>query len=223
MPDEQPQHAAAQLLALGPWAPQDVHASWRSEHYEASDALSRDADRAIRELRERGSPSHDGLSGRLAAFDAGNGSLTFELQPARWSLRLAGDACGSMSALCVTRDAQGRWLAGRRAPWVASWAGRWALGAGGAVDVGESPAETLARELHEEWSVEPERLRGEALVELPRGMIMFVGQAWLAPGDEERVVPDAEHDAWAWWPADIAHWPSEGEALREMAALLCRP
>ena len=77
-----------------------------------------------------------------------DGRLELDLQPLRWALRLVeGDASGSVSALCVTRDADGRWLAGRRAPWLASWAGRWTLGAGGAVDVGESPVETLAREL----------------------------------------------------------------------------
>ena len=63
-----------------------------------------------------------------------------DLQPMRWSLRLVReDASASLAALCVVRDSDGRWLAGRRAPWVASWAGRWALGAGGAVEVGEDP------------------------------------------------------------------------------------
>ncbi len=48
---------------------------------------------------------------------------------------------------------------------------------------------------------------------------MFVGQAWLAAGAE--VTPDDEHDAYAWWPADIAQWPDEAdEPLRRMAALL---
>ena len=73
----------------------------------------------------------------------------------------------------------GRWRAGRRAPWVATWAGRWALGAGGSVEVGEDPVEALARELEEEWAVRPERLAVEALVSLPSGMVMLVGQAWL--------------------------------------------
>ena len=79
----------------------------------------------------------------------------------------------------MTRSADGRWLAGRRAPWLASWAGRWALGAGGAVDLNEIPADTLVRELDEEWSVTPERVRGEALVRLPQKLVMFIGQAWL--------------------------------------------
>ncbi len=90
----------------------------------------------------------------------------------------------SVAALCVTRSADGRWLAGRRAPWVSSWAGRWALGAGGAVDLGENPADTLVRELREEWAVSPERVRGEALLRLPHRLVMFVGQAWLAEGVE---------------------------------------
>jgi hypothetical protein len=48
---------------------------------------------------------------------------------------------------------------------------------------------------------------------------MFVGQAWLSEGAE--VVRDHEHDAHAWWPADIDAWPPEaGEGLRRMARWL---
>ncbi len=98
----------------------------------------------------------------------------------------------------MVRDSDGRWLAGRRAAWVASWPSRWALGAGGAVDVGESPVDTLVRELDEEWSVAPERVQAEALVRLPHAMVMFIGQAWLPAGAE--VTIDHEHDTYAWWP-----------------------
>src|SRR4051812_20810612 len=137
----------------------------------------------------------------------------------RWSVRLGDDAAGALSVLCVARDSAGRWLAGRRAPWVSSWAGRWALGAGGAVEVGENPVETLSRELEEEWSVAPERLQVEALVRLPHDLVMLVGQAWLAPGAE--VTADAEHDEHAWWPRDVADWPAEAHAdLRSIPALL---
>jgi 8-oxo-dGTP diphosphatase len=77
------------------------------------------------------------------------------------------------------------------------------------------------RELDEEWSVSPERVRGEALVRLPQQMVMFVGQAWLAEGAEGTVTPDHEHDAFAWWPRDIDDWPAEaGEALPRMARFL---
>jgi ADP-ribose pyrophosphatase YjhB (NUDIX family) len=211
------------LLARGPWAVEDVVATWHADAFRPTDAGSAAADAAITALRERGSPAHDGVAARLVAHRAESGPparLVLELQPLRWALRLVEeDACNSLSALCAVRDAGGRWLAGRRAPWLSTWAGRWALGAGGAVDVGESPAEALLRELREEWSVEPERVRGEALIQLPRGMVMFVGQAWLPAGAE--VVPDHEHDAFAWWPADPAGWPEEAdEPLRRMAELL---
>jgi ADP-ribose pyrophosphatase YjhB (NUDIX family) len=178
------------------------------------------ADAAITALRERGSPSHDGLSGRLVAHAEEGGDLMLELQPVRWALRLVdGDASLSMAALAVTRSADGRWLAGRRAAWLSSWAGRWALGAGGAVDVGESPAHTLVRELEEEWAVAPERLTVEALVRLPHQLVMVVGLAWLPEGAE--ITMDDEHDAYAWWPADVADWPDEAdEPLRRMATLL---
>ncbi len=199
----------------------DIHAHWLQEHFQPSAAQTTEADRAIQELHDRGSPSHDGLAARLVGFSERDRSISIELQPLRWALRLVGeDASQSMAALCVTRAADGRWLAGRRAPWVASWAGRWALGAGGAVDLGESPADTLVRELQEEWSVAPERVRGEALLRLPHQMVMFVGQAWLAEGVDEDVTPDHEHDEYAWWPSDIDQWPSEGETLATMARWL---
>jgi ADP-ribose pyrophosphatase YjhB (NUDIX family) len=211
---------APALLARGPWDPGQVDARWLSEQYEPPQEKIDAADEAITALRERGSPSHDGVAARLVSHHQENGRLIMELQPARWALRLVeGDASESVAALCVTRDASGRWLAGRRAPWLSSWPGRWALGAGGAVDVGESPAETLGRELMEEWNVEARTLRCDALVRLPHRLVMFVGTAWLPDGAE--VVRDAEHDAHAWWPAEIADWPAEAdEPLRRMAALL---
>jgi 8-oxo-dGTP diphosphatase len=207
------------ILARGPWTPDQVRTRWREDPFEPPTEADQAADAAIAALRERGSPSHDGLSARLADYEAGEDSLALDLQPMRWSLRLGEDASHALASLCVTRAADGRWLAGRRAPWVASWAGRWALGAGGAVEVGEHPAQTLARELDEEWSVAPERLSVEALVRIPTGLVLFVGMAWLPDGAD--VAPDAEHDAHAWWPADVDAWPSEAdEPLRLMARLL---
>ncbi len=176
-----------EILARGPWELEQIKAHWREEEFEPSPQHTEAADAAITALRERGSPSHDGVAARLVDFRVDADGIAIELQPLRWALRLvAGDASHSVAALCVTRSADGRWLAGRRAPWVASWAGRWALGAGGAVDLGESPAETLVRELEEEWSVAPERVRGEALICLPQKMVMFVGQAWIADGRRGR-------------------------------------
>jgi ADP-ribose pyrophosphatase YjhB (NUDIX family) len=209
------------ILARGPWQAGQVAACWSDVPFEPAPERTAAADRAIAGLADRGSPSHDGLAARLAGFErTDDGLLRLDLQPMRWSLRLVSeDASASLAALCVVRDSEGRWLAGRRAEWVASWAGRWALGAGGAVEVGEDPTQTLTRELAEEWSVEPERETVEALVCLPNRMVMLIGQAWLAPGAE--VVRDAEHDAHAWWPRDVDQWPGEADrVLRHMARLL---
>jgi ADP-ribose pyrophosphatase YjhB (NUDIX family) len=194
------------ILARGPWQADQVATRWREDRFEPADELAARADAAIAELQDRGSPSEDGL--------------TVELQPVRWSLRLAGDdALGSLSVLCAVRSCDGRWLAGRRADWVATWAGRWALGAGGSVELGEDPVLALTRELEEEWSVVPETLTVEALVCLPNRMVMLIGQAWLPEGAE--VTRDHEHDAHAWWPADPAAWPEEADdPLRRLALLI---
>jgi 8-oxo-dGTP diphosphatase len=208
------------ILARGPWQADQVEARWLDEPYEPPDEIQRLADAAVDGLRERGSPSHDGLATRLVGWREDAGRLVLELQPSRWALRLVeGNACDSLTALCVVRAEDGRWLAGHRADWVSSWAGRWALGAGGAVDLGESPTETLSRELHEEWKLEPESLSVEALVGLPDGMVMLVGLATVA--DAADPVPDHEHDEWAWWPAEVERWPAEADPrLRLMARLL---
>jgi ADP-ribose pyrophosphatase YjhB (NUDIX family) len=211
----------AEILARGPWAPEDVSVVWREEPYVPEPAATAAADRLIEELRRRGSPSYDGQAGRLVSYEVTtDGRLHLELQPMRWALRLIpGLGVGSLSALCAVRDADGNWLAGRRAAWVATWAGRWALGAAGAVDVGESPAYTLERELREEWSVGAEKLSVEALMRTPNNTLMLVGQAWLPSGAE--VTPDEEHDAFAWWPPAIKDWPAESSfELTELGLLL---
>jgi 8-oxo-dGTP diphosphatase len=207
------------ILARGPWEPAQIDVAWRSDEFAPDASVIESADVALEALRRRGSPSHDGLAARLAGFEAESDRLFMELQPMRWAVRLAADAERSLSVLCVVRAADGSWLAGRRAQWLASWAGRWALGAGGSVEVDENPAETLRRELREEWSVAPNRLQVEALVQLPSGMVLLVGQAWLDDG--ATVAPDAEHDEFAWWPPEVDRWPQEAdEPLRRMGALL---
>ncbi|HEY7966845.1 MAG TPA: NUDIX hydrolase [Solirubrobacteraceae bacterium] len=208
------------ILARGPWELERVGVRWRENAFEASTAALERADAAIGALRDRGSPAHDGLAARLVAFEARDGRLELELEPIRWALRLdRDDALQSVAAQCVVRSSDGRWLAGRRASWLATWAGRWALGAGGSVDAGENPADTLVRELHEEWSVHSERITVEALVCLPHRLVMLIGLAWLSDGAE--VARDEEHDAHAWWPAEIDDWPPEAdEPLRHLARML---
>jgi 8-oxo-dGTP diphosphatase len=207
------------ILARGPWRPDQVDAVWRDDPYEVPAEVDRLADRAVEELRDRGSPSHDGMATRVVSWSAPADRLELELQPVRWALRLLDDTASSLTALCVVRSEDGRWLAGRRAAWVSSWADRWALGAGGSVEVGENPSQTLARELQEEWQLEPDSLSVEALIALPDGMNMLVGLATVS--DLCAPVPDDEHDDWTWWPADIDRWPAEADdRLKLMAALL---
>jgi 8-oxo-dGTP diphosphatase len=208
------------ILARGPWRTGQVAAHWREETFTPDELQEAAADEAIAALADRGSPAHDGFAARLAGFHEDQDGLELELQPMRWSLRLLpAGAADALSVLCVVRDADGRWLAGRRAGWVATWAGRWALGAGGTVEVGEDPVAALSRELEEEWAVRPERLEVEALVRLPSGLVMLVGQAWL--GRDPQVTRDPEHDAHAWWPPDPGDWPDEAHGeLRLMAGLL---
>lgn len=212
--------ASPGILARGPWDPEQIHVSWRADPYEPAARDSEAADVALDELRRRGSPSHDGLAARMVDFAVNGTGLSMELQPARWALRLLPEhAACSLSIICIVRAADGSWLAGRRAGWVASWAGRWALGAGGSVEVDENPVDTMGRELREEWSVDAERIRIEALVKRPSGLALLVGQAWLQSG--ATVTPDHEHDTFAWWPADLARWPQEAdEPLRRMGQLL---
>ena len=197
-----------------------MQARWTQVEFEPDGGATDAADVALEALRRRGSPSHDGLAARLAGWDVDDDRLVLELQPARWALRLLPEqASGSLAVLCVVRGADGAWLAGRRASWLASWPGRWALGAGGSVEVDENPAEAMARELREEWSVEAGELTVEALVRLPSQLVMLVGQTRLRQGDS--VIPDAEHDEFDWWPAAVEEWPAHAdEPLRRMAALL---
>jgi ADP-ribose pyrophosphatase YjhB (NUDIX family) len=212
--------SAADILARGPWDVSQVTARWLQDEFRPEPSATEAADELLDALRQRGSPSHDGLAARLADYEAGGQGLTLELQPVRWALRLLPEgAAQSMSIVCLVRGADGAWLAGRRAEWLASWPGRWALGAAGSVEVGEHPTDTIERELAEEWSVAPGRLQIEALVMRPSGLVMLIGQAWLPDGAE--VTPDSEHDEFAWWPADVEQWPEEAHSsLRRVASLL---
>ena len=56
----------------------------------------------------------------------------------------------------------------------------------------------------------------DMLVEQALGQVrLFSGRA------QDEPVPDAEHDAWAWWPADVDRWPAEAdERLKLMGRFL---
>ena len=56
---------------------------------------------------------------------------------------------------------------------------------------------------------------------LANDMVMLIGQAWLPAG--ANVQPDAEHDAFAWWPPEVERWPQEADApLRLMGTMLAQ-
>ena len=94
----------ARTLARGPWRPDQVEAVWRDDAYEVPAEVERLADGAVEDLRERGSPAHDGMATRLADWEADGDRLRLELQPVRWALRLLDDASDSLTALCVVRS-----------------------------------------------------------------------------------------------------------------------
>jgi hypothetical protein len=49
--------------------------------------------------------------------------------------------------------------------------------------------------------------------------VVLIGMAWLDDGAS--VVPDPEHEEFAWWPSEVESWPPEGdEPLRRMGAML---
>lgn len=209
------------ILARGPWTADEVTVRWTDRQWQAPPELERGADAAVEELRRRDSPSHDGVAARLAAWrETESGGLELDLEPVRWALRLVDHAeTRSLTALCIVRTEDGRWLAGRRADWVASWAGRWALGAGGAVEVGENPAETLTRELEEEWQLVPTAVSIKALTTMPSGLAALIAVATVP--DDAQAIADEEHDAMAWWPADVDDWPPEAhERLCSLARVL---
>src|SRR5690242_8503385 len=85
------------VLARGPWRSDQVSVAWSKDEFQAETDASAAADRALTALRERGSPAHDGLAGRIIGFNATANQLAIAMQPTRWSLRLVDGADGSLS------------------------------------------------------------------------------------------------------------------------------
>ena len=204
---EEPQAAAvgvsereAGVLARGPWEAHRVSARWSERPFDAGAGAEAQADAAIAEPA-RARVAHPRRAGRPAGVVLCDGTgLDLELEPARWAhpprRRRAGQ---HLRPVRGTRPRGA--LAGGPPRGVGGHLGRAVgAGAGGAVDLGENPADTLARELEEEWSVQADHMSVEALVRLPTGLILLVGMAHLPAGAE--VTIDPEHDAHAWWPPD---------------------
>ena len=190
------------ILARGPWQSDQVEARWLPDTFEPPAEVQAEADAAVAGLRERGSPAHDGMATRLAGWREEDERLLLDLQPVRWALRLVeGDACDSLTALCVVRDPDGRWLAGRR--------GGLGFDLGGALGARrrrrgrprrEPGRHALARAARGVAArARAAQRRGAA--RLPNNVAMVVGLATCRDGAEPGA--DHEHDEWAWWPADV--------------------
>ena len=116
------------------------------------------------------------------------------------------------------------WLLLRRAPNVA-YAGQWRM-VGGKIEAGEAAWEAARRELSEETGQPPRRLWT-----VPSANVFYEAHA-----DRVNVAPafaaellgdptlDAEHDAFAWLPAEAAAgrlaWPEQQRLLRLVDQLL---
>ena len=212
--------SSAALLARGPWDPEDVDVRWHQAAYEPSAELSRPPTPTWRRCSERGSPAHDGMAARMRDHEAREGGLWLELQPARWSLRLVEGEASRLADRPVRGAPRGRPLARRPARGLAGDLGR-ALGAGRGRrgGGGGEPRRDAHAGAQEEWQLAAAWTIVEALVRLPNGVAMLVGQATVA--DAASPVMDAEHDEYAWWPPDPDRWPDEAEwPLRRMGALL---
>ena len=194
---------------------------WRSTSFRPPPRRSRPTGRS-RSSTTAALPATTGWRPGSSASASRDAGISIEMQPLRWALRLVGeDASQSMAALCVTRAADGRWLAGRRAPWVASWAGP--LGA----------RRRRRGRRRREPRRDPRARAPGGVVGRPRAGSRRGAPAPAAPaGDVRRPgvarrgrrsrksTPDHEHDEYAWWPSDIDEWPAEGETLATMARWL---
>src|SRR3712207_1597172 len=68
----------ARVLARGPWPAERVTAVWQESRWEPPAELARSADAAVEELKDRGSPAHDGEAARLADWQVEGNSLRLE-------------------------------------------------------------------------------------------------------------------------------------------------
>ena len=122
------------------------------------------------------------------------GCASFAVQRRQLRLELRAGALGAAAAArrapsracrrCAScASADGRWLAGRRAAWLATWAGRWALGAAARSRSTRTRPTRWPASCRRSGRSTPERLtRRGAACALPTGIVMLVGQAWLRRG-----------------------------------------
>ena len=206
------------ILARGPWEPEDIVVTWLGQEFEPGANASERADQALERLRQRGSPAFDGRSARLVSHEVADGKLKLVLQPVRWALRLSheprepvGDVPGAFEPTAAGSPAV--------APVARQWAGRWALGAGGASTSGRTRRTTLCASCARSgrWRATDS---GGARHASP-GTIMLVGQAWLAEDARSPRTPSTTSTPGG---PPSRRWPTEGdEPLLALSALVSRP
>ncbi len=150
------------IFARGPWAPAQVRADWREDMYEPPDEATAAADAAITALA-RARLAEPRRPRRAPRRRTARRTASCRCRCSRSAGRCAWSTATppqSMAALCVTRAHDGRWLAGRRAAWLSTWAGA-GPSAPAARSTSASPPPTRStRELHEEWRLAADRVRG---------------------------------------------------------------
>ena len=175
------------------------------------------ADAAIAALRERGSPSHDGLAARLADFRAARRPGARAAAGAL--VAAAGRQRRDAQRLGAVRRARRRGPLARGAPrGVARVLGRAAgrSAPAGAVEVGEQPVDAMTRELEEEWSVAPARLSVEALAGAERAGLPR--RARVAAGGRRGRAATTSTTRTPGGRPTSSDWPDEAdETVRRMA------
>ncbi len=98
-------------------------------------------------------------------------------------------------------------LVGRRAPWVASDAGKWELAPGGAVEPGSTPDAIVRDELHDETGlvVPASAVTALAIAFDPSARSWEIVYRLRIDADEHRVpAGNGEYDELRWWPVEDA-------------------
>ena len=175
------------ILARGPWDPADVRASLEPRSVRAGGEGDGGRRPSLEELRERGSPAHDGLAARLVAFEA-------RRRPS--DARAPARAMGAAPARPTTPP---RSLLGARAPCAPPTAAGSPAAARLARDLGRAlgarrrrrrrgrrEPRAHARPGARGGVVGPPRSgsRSRRSSRRPNGMVCSSGQAWLADGAE---------------------------------------
>ena len=208
------------ILARGPWEPDQVDVRWQADAFEPAPGATEAADARSTRCAGAARPATTGWPRRLVDFRADGSGLTLELQPARWALRLVPEFAARACRCCAWSATPT--VAGSPAAVPAGW--RRGPGAGRSAPPDRSRSTRTRRTRCAESSPRSGRCRRSGSGSRRSWCSRARWRCWsgrrgcpTAP----TVSPDDEHDAFAWWPADVEQWPAEAdEPLRRVAELL---